>query len=71
MIRVVPITERIHFTLTSTVSNIFNHPYFYPPSGNIASGSGGETLAFGQVGVFSSLERAAPRQITFKGGFTF
>jgi hypothetical protein len=68
-----PITERIHFTFTSAISNIFNHPYFYPPGGNISPSSGGNILAsaFGQVGVFSSLERAAPRQITFKGGFTF
>lgn len=70
IIKEVPITDRVRFTFTTAFSNIFNHPYFSPPSGNIVVGNGGDAF-FSQAGVFSSLERAAPRQITFKGGFTF
>ncbi len=69
LIKDVAITEPVHFTLTTMFSNLFNHPYLGPPTGNIDSSSG-NVLSL-PVGVFSSLERAAPRQITFQGAITF
>jgi hypothetical protein len=63
------LSERLHFRFATMISNIFNHPYLGPPGGNIES-SNGSTLST-SVAVFSSLERAAPRQITFKGTIIF
>lgn len=69
LIKDTPISDRVHFTFSTMISNMFNHPYLGPRSGNLGSSSG-NTLSI-PVGVFSSLERAASRQITFKGGFIF
>jgi hypothetical protein len=65
----VPITERIHFNFMTQISNIFNHPQFLTPSGNISVPGGNQFTS--QYGVFDSLESGQVRQITFQGGFTF
>ncbi len=63
------LTEKLSYTFTAAVSNLFNHPTFTSPLSNIsASGVGAFTST---VGVFTSNERAGPRQITFKGRFEF
>jgi hypothetical protein len=63
------ITEKLSFTMTGAISNLFNHPTFTSPRNNIsAAGAGAFTST---VGVFSSNERGGPRQITFKGRFEF
>ncbi len=64
-----PITERIHFIFTSQMANLFNHPQFLLPSGNISVPGGNQFTT--QLGVFDSLEGGQQRQITFLGGFTF
>jgi hypothetical protein len=51
------------------ISNIFNHPQFLSPSGNISVAGGNEFTS--QYGTFDSLESGQHRQITFLGGFTF
>jgi hypothetical protein len=62
-----PIFERLSFTLTAAVSNLFNRPTFTTPRNNISvAGAGAFT---GTVGVFSSNERAGSRQMTLKGRF--
>lgn len=63
------ITERIHFNFVTQISNIFNHPQFLTPSGNISVAGGNEFTS--QYGTFNSLESGQQRQITFQGGFTF
>jgi hypothetical protein len=63
------ITERVHFTFNTQISNIFNHPQFLTPSGNISVAGGNQFTS--QYGTFSSLESGQHRQITFLGGFTF
>jgi hypothetical protein len=65
----VPITERVHFMFVSQISNIFNHPQFLNPSGNISVAGGNQFTS--QYGTFNSLESGQHRQITFLGGFTF
>jgi hypothetical protein len=53
----------------SLISNLFNHPQFLNPSGNISVPEGNQFTS--QYGTFDSLERGQVRQITFLGGFTF
>jgi hypothetical protein len=65
----VPITERVHFMFVTQMSNIFNHPQFLNPSGNISVAGGNQFIS--QYGTFNSLESGQQRQITFLGGFTF
>jgi len=63
------ITERLSYTFTAAVSNVFNHSAFNAPLSNIsAAGVGAFTST---VGVFQSNERAGPRQIALKGRFEF
>lgn len=69
VVKVIPITERLKFHFTGEISNLFNHAEFLPPSGNISTAGGAQFTS--QVDVFSSLERAGPRQITFQGAFRF
>jgi Carboxypeptidase regulatory-like domain/TonB dependent receptor len=69
LIKVVPITERFKFNFVAQVSNLFNHPYFLPPSGDITVPGGNQFTS--QVDTFSSLEIAKPRQITFQGVIKF
>ncbi len=68
-LKVIPITHRLTFDFQSQISNLFNHPEFLPPSGDISVPGGNEYTS--QLGVFSSLERGTPRQITFQGAFRF
>jgi len=63
------ITERVHFNFVTQISNIFNHPQFLTPSGNISVAGGNQFTS--QYGTFDSLESGQQRQITFLGGFTF
>lgn len=63
------ITERVHFNFITQISNIFNHPQFLNPSGDISVAGGNEFTS--QYGVFDSLESGQQRQIAFLGGFTF
>jgi Carboxypeptidase regulatory-like domain/TonB dependent receptor len=63
------ITERVHFLFISQISNIFNHPQFLNPTGNISVAGGNQFTT--QFGTFNSLESGQHRQITFLGGFTF
>jgi hypothetical protein len=69
ILKVVPITDRVTFHFTTQISNLFNHPEFAAPSGDISVPGGSAYTA--QLGVFSSLERATPRQVTFQGAFHF
>lgn len=69
LIKKTPITERVTFNFVVQISNIFNHAQFLAPSGNINVAGGNQFTS--QVGTFSSLEVAKPRQVTFQGGFTF
>ncbi|RXH54607.1 Oar protein [Granulicella sibirica] len=69
LIKETAITERVKFQFITQISNLFNHPQFVPPSGSITVAGGNQFTT--QVGTFSSLEVAKPRQITFQGGFTF
>lgn len=63
------ITERVHFNFVMQVSNLFNHPQFLNPSGDISVAGGNQFTS--QYGTFDSLESGQVRQITFLGGFTF
>jgi hypothetical protein len=65
----VPITDRVHFNFVTQISNIFNHPQFLNPSGNISVAGGNQFIS--QYGTFNSLESGQQRQITFLGGFSF
>jgi Carboxypeptidase regulatory-like domain/TonB dependent receptor len=57
------ISERFKFTFTSAISNMFNHPNFANPGGNISSSD---------VGVVGGLvEGAKARQIEFRGRIDF
>jgi Carboxypeptidase regulatory-like domain/TonB dependent receptor len=69
ILKVIPLTDRVTFHFTTQVSNLFNHPEFSAPSGDISVPGGAAFTA--QLGVFSSLERATPRQVTFQGAFRF
>lgn len=63
------IRERLSYTFTAAVSNVFNHPAFNAPLANISvAGVGAFTST---VGVFQSNERAGARQMTLKGRFEF
>ncbi len=63
------ISERVTYTFTAAVSNLFNHSTFNAPLSNISvAGVGAFTST---VGVFGSNERAGPRQIALKGRFEF
>lgn len=58
------ITERIKFTFTTSISNVFNHPNFAVPSANISVPA--------SAGVVSSLvEGAGSRQIELRGRIDF
>lgn len=65
----VAITDRVHFNFVTQISNIFNHPQFLNPSGNISVAGGNQFIS--QYGTFNSLESGQQRQITFLGGFSF
>lgn len=65
----VALTERVHFNFVTQISNIFNHPQFLTPSGDISVPGGNQFTS--QYGTFNSLESGQVRQITFLGGFTF
>ena len=69
ILKVIPLTDRVTFHFQTQISNLFNHPEFAAPSGDISVPGG--TAYTAQLGVFSSLERATPRQITFQGAFHF
>lgn len=63
------ITERVSYTLTGAISNLFNHPQFYGVQTNISTaGFGTYTSTFG---LQTSNESAAQRQITFQGRIEF
>lgn len=63
------VTEKLSYTFTAAVSNVFNHPAFNAPPANISvAGVGSFTST---VGVFQSNERAGARQMTLKGRFEF
>jgi hypothetical protein len=64
-----PITDRVHFTFNSQISNLFNHPQFLSPSGDVSVAAGNQFTS--QFGTFDSLETGQQRQITFMGGFSF
>jgi hypothetical protein len=64
-----PITDRVHFTFNSQISNLFNHPQFLNPSGDVSVAAGNQFTS--QFGTFDSLETGQQRQITFLGGFSF
>lgn len=69
LIKKFPIKDRLTFTLTGAISNLFNRATFTTPRNNISvAGAGAFT---GTVGVFSSNERAGERQMTLKGRFDF
>ncbi len=63
------ITDRVHFIFITQISNVFNHPQFLTPSGDISVEGGNQMTS--QYGTFDSLESGQVRQITFQGGFTF
>lgn len=63
------ITDRVHFIFITQISNVFNHPQFLTPSGDISVEGGNQMTS--QYGTFDSLESGQVRQITFLGGFTF
>ncbi|GGH17215.1 TonB-dependent receptor [Silvibacterium dinghuense] len=65
----VALTSRVHFNFVTQMSNIFNHPQFLTPSGDISVAGGNQFTS--QYGTFDSLESGQQRQITFLGGFTF
>lgn len=64
------ITERVRFSFETQISNLFNHPQFLNPSGDITAGAGGNQFT-SQFGTFDSLETGQQRQITFLGGLSF
>ncbi len=69
ILKVIPITHSLTFHFMTQVSNLLNHAEFLPPSGDISVPGGNQYTS--QLGVFSSLERGTPRQITFQGAFRF
>ena len=60
------IGERLSYTMTAAASNLFNHPTFTAPGGNISTASVGAFTS--TVGVFSSNERAGPAKSRLKDG---
>lgn len=69
ILKITPLTHRVMFHFQTQISNLLNHPEFLPPSGDISVPGGNQYTS--QLGVFSSLERGTPRQITFQGAFVF
>jgi hypothetical protein len=69
LIRKFTILDRLSFTLTAAISNLFNHATFNDPPANISVASVGAFTS--TAGVFSSNERGAYRQMTLKGRFDF
>ncbi len=69
ILKIIPITKRVTFHFQTQVSNLLNHPEFLPPSGDFSVPGGNQYTS--QLGVFSSLERGTPRQVTFQGAFRF
>jgi hypothetical protein len=67
--KTVAITNRVKFKFNTQISNVFNHPQFNAPSGDISAASGNQFTS--QFGTFDSLEGGQIRQITFQGGFVF
>ena len=65
----VNLSEKIQFKFVTQISNIFNHPQFLTPSGDISVPGGNQFTT--QFGTFDSLETGQQRQITFLGGFSF
>jgi hypothetical protein len=65
----VPLTDWLHFQFVTQMSNLFNHPQFLSPSGDISAAGGNQFTS--QFGTFDSLEGGQQRQITFQGAFTF
>ncbi len=63
------LTERLRFTFMTQISNLFNHPQFLTPSGDVSVAGGNQFTS--QFGTFDSLETGQQRQITFLGGFSF
>ncbi len=67
--KAVPLTSWLHFQFVTQMSNLFNHPQFLSPSGDISVPGGNQFTS--QFGTFDSLEGGQQRQITFQGAFTF
>jgi hypothetical protein len=63
------ITERVSYTFTAAISNLFNHPSFYNVQTNISTAGFGTYT--GTFGLQTSNESAAQRQITFQGRIEF
>ncbi|HZY63607.1 MAG TPA: TonB-dependent receptor [Edaphobacter sp.] len=69
VVKTLPITERLKFTFTAAISNLFNHPAFYGVQTNISTPNfGAYTSTFG---LQTSNESAAQRQVTFGGKLSF
>ena len=69
LLKITPINKHVTFQFQTQISNLFNHPEFLPPSGDFSVPGGNQYTS--QLGVFSSLERGTPRQVTFQGAFRF
>jgi hypothetical protein len=69
LLKIIPINQRVSFHFQTQISNLLNHPEFLPPSGDVTVAGGNQYTS--QLGVFSSLERGTPRQITFQGAIRF
>lgn len=69
VVKTYPITQRVNFTFTSAISNLFNHPSFYGVQSNISTPNFGKYTSI--FGLQTSNESAAQRQITFSGKFSF
>jgi hypothetical protein len=61
------ITESTRVEIGAQVSNVFNHPNYFPPSNLNTSVPAG----FGQITAMQIAEGAGPRQIQLTGRFTF
>lgn len=69
VVKAMKITERVKFTFTAAISNLFNHPAFYGVQSNISTPNfGAYTSTFG---LQTSNESAAQRQMTFGGRVSF
>ena len=69
--KVVPVTERLKFTLQAEALNVFNHPVQNVGAGTTGTGTGGtiniDSLTFGQT----SSALVAARQIQLRGHLTW
>ena len=65
VVKTYPVTQRVHFTFTAAVSNLFNHPTFYGVQSNFENPQFGKFTS--TVGLQTTNESAAQRQITFAG----